>query len=217
MPSVSTYIKDPFPGLSHFFGAALSVVALLVLIHLSVGHPASWMIGFSIYGASLIALYLASGFCHSLHVSPAVSQWLNRFDYMAIFLLIAGTCTPICLIALRGPWGWGLLIAEWLAAVVGIGMVLLGHGLSDKARAILYVTMGWVAAVGVLPVIHALSPAEIGWLFAGGIIYSLGAIVFVKDRPHLIPGWFNAHDLWHCMVLAGSGCHFVLMVLMTRE
>lgn len=213
MRGVRRWIKDPFPGLSHFFGAGLSVVALVVLVRASQGNPA-WIIPFAIYGTSMILLYTASGLCHSLHCRPGVEKWLDRADYIAIFLLIAGTYTPVCLIALRGPWGWTILIAEWMMALAGISVILSGNSLSNRMRAILYASMGWLAALAVVPLIHRLSPLGIGLLAAGGVIYSLGAIVFVRNRPHLIPGWFNAHDLWHCMVLAGSACHFGMMLTM---
>jgi len=210
---VSKYIKDPFPGLSHFFGAGLSIIAMIVLLMASAGKP-WWIACFSIYGGCMITLYLASGTCHSVHCKPALEKWLDRFDYIAIFLLIAGTYTPVCLIGLGGVWGWTILIAEWTVAAVGIGLVVSGRGMSNLVRSILYVVMGWLAIVAASPILHSLSGPALAWLFAGGVVYSVGAVVFVTNRPNLIPGWFNAHDLWHCMVLAGSTCHFFLMLAM---
>jgi len=208
---VSRWIKDPFPGLSHFFGAGLSILALVVLLEASHGKP-GWIVAFTIYGGSLILLYLASGIAHSIHSSPQIEMWLDRFDYIAIFILIAGTYTPLCLIALHGPLGWGILAAEWLMAATGIGMIIWGRGFSDRVRSILYVVMGWLAIVAAIPIFHNLSAVALCWLIGGGIIYSLGAVVFVRNRPHLWPGKFAAHDLWHCMVLGGSACHFFLML-----
>jgi hemolysin III len=152
MPKISRWIKDPFPGLSHFFGAILSIVGMIVLLEMSVGKP-WWMVAFAIYGSSLILLYLASAAAHSIYCSPAVEKWLDRCDYMAIFLLIAGTYTPVCLIALRGPWGWSILAAEWTMAAIGIGLVLLRGGMSNTVRAILYVSMGWLAIIAAVPVL----------------------------------------------------------------
>jgi hemolysin III len=189
----------------------MSIVAMVVLLEASVGKP--WrIVAFAIYGASMIALYMASGLAHSVYCSPNAEKWLDRCDYMAIFLLIAGTYTPVCLIALRGPWGWSILSAEWAMAAIGITLVLTRGGMSNLVRAILYVSMGWLAIVAAVPVLRNLSTSAVLWMIAGGILYSVGAAVFVLDRPHLWPGRFKAHDLWHCMVLGGSACHFILML-----
>ena len=211
VPSVCKWIKEPFPGLSHFFGAALSILAMIVLLEASAGNP--WrIVAFAIYGSCMIALYLASGLTHSVHCSAGVGKWLDRCDYMAIFLLIAGTYTPVCLIAIGGVWGWTILSAEWLMAAAGITMVLSGRGMSNGVRASLYVAMGWLAIVAGVPVLRHLSTPAVLWMLAGGVIYSVGAVVFVLNRPNLWPGRFRAHDLWHCMVLGGSACHFILML-----
>jgi hemolysin III len=208
---ISKWIKDPFPSISHFIGAGLSVLALIVLLEASHGKP-GWIVAFSIYGGSLILLYMASGIAHSIHASTHIEMWLDRFDYIAIFILIAGTYTPLCLIALHSPLGWGILTAEWLMAGIGISMIIFGPGVSDKIRSILYVIMGWLAILAAVPIFHMLSRLALCLLIGGGVIYSLGAVVFVRNRPHLWPGKFAAHDLWHCMVLAGSACHFFLML-----
>ena len=213
MSGIRKWIKDPFPSISHFVGAALSIIAMVVLLEASSGKP--WQIvSFAIYGASMIALYLASGFAHSIRCSPAGEKWLDRCDYIAIFLLIAGTYTPVCLIALHGPWGWTILSAEWLMATVGIGLILLRGGMSDLVRTILYVSMAWMAIFAAVPVMRSLSIAAVCWMIGGGILYSVGAAIFVLDRPHIWPGRFHAHDLWHCLVLGGSACHFILMLCM---
>src|SRR6478609_2193175 len=112
-------IREPFCGLSHFAGAILSVAALVVLLVLARGQLRP-LVGFTVYGVSLITLYLASALSHSLHVNPRTQELLNRLDYIAIFLLIAGTCTPLCLVSLRGAWGWGVLGAEYGLALIGI-------------------------------------------------------------------------------------------------
>ncbi|MDB5302157.1 MAG: channel protein hemolysin family [Phycisphaerales bacterium] len=211
MPDFRRWIKDPFPGLSHFFGALLAVAGLVVLLVVAAGRP--WQIvSFSIYGTTLILLYLASGLAHCVYCSPRVEKWLDRFDYIGIYLLIAGTYTPICLITLRGPWGWTILGVEWGMALIGITIVLTGLDYSKPLRTGIYVAMGWMALIAAIPTLHALPTTALLWLFGGGAAYSIGAIIFVTDRPHLWPGWFNAHDLWHCLVLTGSACHFIVMV-----
>jgi hemolysin III len=205
------WIKDPFPGLSHWAGMVLSIAGLVVLLVLSAGRP--WqVVGCAIYGTSLILLYLASALAHTIHGSARLDDLLTRLDCMAIFLLIAGTYTPLCLVTLRGPWGWAMFGAEWGMAALGISILALGRGESKAARTILYLCMAWVVAlVAVVPILRVLPPAAISWLAIGGVIYSVGAVVFVLDRPHLWPRRFMAHDLWHVLVLAGSGCHFFVI------
>ena len=208
-------IKDPFCGASHLLGAAVSLVGLVVLLLAADGRPRH-LVGFGIYGLSLVLLYTASGLAHSLTCSPAGEARLQRLDFAAIFLLIAGTYTPICLVNLRGPWGWFLLSAEWILAAVGIFAVYRARA-DESVRAgrlqlATYLVMGWLVLLAVPPVLRALPAGGVAWLAAGGVVYSAGAVIYATNRPRLWPGRFGAHDLWHCMVLLGSACHFVVML-----
>lgn len=204
-------IKEPFCGLSHGLGIILSVIALIVLLVVSRGRFWHTM-GFTIYGASLITLYTASTLYHSLHRPPQDTYRLMRFDHAAIFGLIAGSYTPICMIAMRGVWGWGLLIAVYAAATLGIAITLLWKNGPEWPRVVLYVIMGWMSMVALPPLREALTPQGMAWLIGGGVIYSIGTIIFATDWPHLWRGKFSAHDLWHVCVLGGSACHFVVML-----
>jgi hemolysin III len=211
MPRPQWRIKEPFCGLSHLAGAVLSVVALVALLILAKGRP--WhVVSFAIYGASLILLYTASTLYHSLPLAPHHVDRLRRFDYLAIFLLIAGTYVPICLVPLRGAWGWSLLGVEGGMALIGIGAVLFRRRLPEALCMLLYLAMGWLAVIALPPLRQALPPGAIAWLLAGGIAYTLGALILATDRPHLWPGKFSAHDLWHLCVLTGSACHFAVML-----
>jgi len=211
MPSVSRWIKDPFCGLSHMAGSLLSVVALVVLLVFTRGTPWHY-VAFAIYGTSLIVLYTASALVHSLHCSLKTEDRLERFDFCAIFVLIAGTYTPLCLTVLRGPMGWTLFGIEWALAIFGIIVVLATSGRPKKLTTPLYLIMGWLAVIAIGPLMHNLPMAALLWLLAGGAAYSIGAVIFTLDRPHLWPGKFSAHDLWHSLVLTGSTCHFVMML-----
>lgn len=203
------WIREPFSGLSHWAGVALSVAALAVLLVAAQGRV--WhIVGFAIYGASLIVLYTASALYHSLHVRPPAALRLQRFDYIAIFLLIAGTYAPMCLTRLRGAWGWSLLGVEYGLAAIGIAGMIFWKNAPDWFRIVLYVVMGWLVVIA--PLKEIFPPAALGWLLGGGAVYSVGAVIFALDRPHLWPGKFNAHDLWHVCVLGGSACHFILML-----
>ncbi|HVF09910.1 MAG TPA: hemolysin III family protein [Abditibacteriaceae bacterium] len=204
------WIKEPFCGLSHFIGIILSAAALAFLLILAQGRP--WhLASFIIYGASLLVLYTASTLYHSLPVTPRWVERLMHLDHIAIYLLIAGTYTPVCLLALRGPWGWALLTAEYCMAALGVAAIILWKNSLPWLRILLYVCMGWLAVIAIVPLRAALPPEALTWLFAGGILYSIGTVIFAVDRPHLWPGKFSAHDLWHIFVLGGSACHFVLI------
>lgn len=210
MRFITRRVKDPFSGLSHAVGAVLSIAGLIALELMSVGNP--WhAVSFAIYGTSLILLYTASALTHSIRATPQIEWRLDQLDYMAIFVLIAGTYTPLCLGPLRGPWGWTLLAIEWALALAGIMSVIWMKHRAGAVRIALYIAMGWMVLICVGPLCKALPRPALLWLVTGGAIYSLGAIVFATNRPRLWPGRFAAHDLWHVMVLAGSACHFVLV------
>lgn len=204
-------VREPFNGLSHLTGMLFSVAGLLWLVAVSLGKP--WhLVGFLIYGLSSVILYLASTLYHSLPLTPRRRDHLLIFDQVAIYLLIAGTYTPLCLVPLRGPWGWSLLSLVWTIALAGIILRVTWRSAPIWLPVVLYLVMGWLC-VGVLqPLRTALPEAALGWLLAGGIVYTVGTVIFALQRPRLYPGVFSSHELWHCFVLAGSACHYVLMV-----
>lgn len=210
-PLVRRIFREPFCGISHLLGALLSVAGLVVLLVAAAGRP--WhVVAFSVYGASLVVLYAASSMAHSLHCSPETGARLDRLDFAAIFLLIAGTYTPICLVNLRGPLGWTLFGLEWGLAAAGICTVLQFGARWRGLRTIVYVAMGWLGIAVAYPLLRALPTGAVTWLLIGGAFYSVGAAIFFTNWPHLFKRNFAAHDLWHCMVLAGSACHYVVML-----
>jgi hemolysin III len=204
-------LRDPFAGLSHLGGAALSIAGLVVLLCVSYGKP--WhLTSFSIYGASMILLYLASAVYHLLPVSEDRVRKLLVLDQIGIYLLIAGTYTPICLVTLRGPWGWSLFGIVWGLALTGIVLRVSWHRAPWWLCFVLYLTMGWLCLVALAPLVRVLPGAGMAWLAAGGILYTIGSVVFATERPRLWPGVFGSHDLWHVFVLGGSACHFLVML-----
>jgi len=209
---VGRWIKDPFCGLSHGFGAVVSIVGLVVLILASNGSV-STIVAVSIYGASLILLFTASFLAHSIHCSARTDNLLERLDYAAIFFLIAGSYTPICLTVLAGGWGWSILSIEWTLALIGATMVLWRG--PQRWWVLLYVPMGWMIVVAIWPILNGMDFVNLLLLAIGGVVYTLGAGVFIAKRPTLWPGWFGSHDLWHVMVLLGSALHFVVVLRIT--
>ena len=140
---------------------------------------------------------------------------LYGLDRAAIYTLIAGTYTPICLLALPTAWGWSLLGVVWGLAVVGILVDIISRRrVPDWLQAALYLATGWVALVAIGPLVYSLPLVALLLLLAGCLIYTVGAIICVTNRPRLRPGFFDAHDLWHVLVMAGSACHFLMMLIL---
>lgn len=206
-------LREPANGATHGIGAILSVAALGVLLWLGWrAGSVTLLVSFAVFGVSQLLLYIASTLYHSLRVSEARIRQLLRFDCAMVFVLIAGTYTPVCLVALQGGWRWGLLALIWGLALGGGAMKLRWLHAPVWLSTGFYVLMGWVAVLALPALVQAVPPGGIFWMFAGGIIYTVGAVIFALNRPALVPGVFEAHALWHLFVLAGSGCFFWLMV-----
>lgn len=189
------------------------MAAFGVLLWLAIrGGSVALVVGFTIFGLSQVALFTASALYHSLRLTPANIARLRRIDHMMVFVLIAGTYTPICLIALTGGWRWGMLGGVWGIALAGVILKTRWMHAPKWLSLALYLLMGWMSII-VVPVLAAALPAgALGWLLAGGVIYSIGAVIYALKRPNLRPGVFDAHALWHLFVLAGSACFFWLIV-----
>ncbi|MEP6621201.1 MAG: hemolysin III family protein [bacterium] len=186
-------------------GAALaaSVAALPVLVIAALGRRDMWeIIGFVVFGVTLVLLYSASTLYHAIP-APAAKRVLRVIDHVAIYLLIAGTYTPFMLGALRGPVGWSLLVTIWALAVFGIVAKVALRFRYPRLSTALYVGMGWLIVVAVRPLMTHVSPAGLAWLFAGGMCYTAGVAFYVTDSRVKY-----GHAVWHAFVAAGSACHF---------
>jgi hemolysin III len=191
----------------HGIGAGLAAAALAVLVTFaSIGGDAWRVVSFSIYGATLILLYLASTFYHGFRAAK-LKNLFRIFDHSAIYLLIAGTYTPFMLVTLRGGWGWSLFGVTWGLAAFGIVMTVLLMKRFKLISVLAYVGMGWLIVIAFRPLVAALPLGGIVWLFSGGAAYTLGLIFYASKR---IP--FN-HAIWHLFVLSGSICHFFAILL----
>lgn len=198
-------IEEAANSATHAVGFGLSVTALVLLVIRATDAGAWQVVSVSLYGSALIVLYLASTLYHGLAQTRAGSI-LQLIDRSAIFLLIAGTYTPFLLTALRGGWGWSLFGVIWGCAVLGIALVKFSTEKFPLLTSVLYLCMGWLVLIGIVPALRTLSPAVIGWLLLGGILYSAGVLFFVRKT-------FLAHTAWHMMVLGGSVCHFLAVSL----
>ncbi len=203
--------RDHFSAISHLVAAVASIVVLTLLIVFAVLKGTTWhIVGFSIFGAGLILLYTMSCIYHFIHIESNARKIFQRVDHAAIYVLIAGTYTPVCLTVLRGPWGWTMLAIIWTIATIGILVKLLSR-MHPVLSTLLYVVMGWLIAIAVIPLSQKLSFAAIVWLFLGGIFYTVGAFLYYLDHKFPYHGWFNLHDAFHILVIFGSVSHMVFM------
>jgi hemolysin III len=200
--------REPDNGLTHAVGAVLAVIAAIVLLALAIPTQSPrHIIAFAIFGLSLVGLYAASALYHSLTIGPLGLDRLLRLDCTMVYILIAGSYTPFCLVAFTGPWRWGLLITIWTLAIVGSFLKLRMMDAPVWLSTGIYIGMGWLALVAA-PAFFATVPLPgILWVIAGGLVYTIGAVVFALERPKLRPGVFGAHALWHVFVIGGSACH----------
>lgn len=202
------YPGERFNAISHFVGAALAVSGLSILMTLAVVQGSLLKgVSFGVYGATLVLLYGFSTLYHAVR-TPHIKAVLQKLDHHAIYLLIAGTYTPIALVTLQGAWGWTLFGLIWALA---LGGVLQEHFLGRRTRKlslVLYALMGWLVVIAWKPLSAALPAGGMAWLLAGGLAYSAGVYFYVQS--HRVR---HGHGIWHLFVLGGSLCHFLCMLL----
>ena len=204
-------VRDPVNGFTHLIGALLSVAALVVLVYVAANKGTPWhIVSFAVFGASLILLYTASTLYHLLPLSEKGTRELKRVDHMMIYVLIAGTYTPLCLVALRGVWGWSILGAIWGLAVLGVIMKIFWLNAPRWVSTLFYLVMGWLVVIAIPPMLHSVPLKGIFWLAAGGLLYTVGGIIYGMKKPNLFKG-FGFHEIFHLFVIAGSMNHFWLM------
>lgn len=201
------YYGERLNGGTHLMGAVLAAAGAAVLIVLAAREGDPWKItSFSIYGAMLLALYTLSTLYHSTR--GRVKDVFRKLDHCSIYLLIAGTYTPFTLVTLRGAWGWSLFGVIWGLAALGIAQeAWLAKG-ARIVSLVIYVLMGWLAVIAVLPLIDALTPAGFAWLAAGGMFYTAGIVFYAFDEKLR-----HGHGIWHLFVLAGSISHYFAILL----
>ena len=200
--------RDPISGLTHLGGAIASAGGLVALLVLG-WQGVEKVVSLFIYGLSLVGLFSASATYHLARVRPKVQEILRKLDHAAIYLLIAGTYTPFCLNAFSGFWRWGLLAIVWSLAAVGILVKVFTINAPRWLSAGLYLLMGWLCAAAIGEMLAVLPAYVLGWLLAGGVIYTLGALVYITRVMDFWPGRFGFHEVWHIFVLLGAAAHFV--------
>ena len=206
--------KPRWRGRIHLVAFLVSIPAGLALVLLSRGLSAH--VSASIFAVSLVGLFGVSAIYHTGNWAPHVRARLQRMDHAMIFVLIAGSYTPITLLALQPAWGISLLAIVWTVAVIGVTLALARFGALHRAGGYLYIGMGWIVVIALPAVVTSLDSTELALLFAGGVLYTLGAIGLRLQRPNPRPLVFGYHEVWHAMTVAAAACHFTLVAMLVR-
>jgi hemolysin III len=214
--SIITGLPRPtWRGRIHTWAFCLTLPAALVVV-LGVDRLGS-RIGVAIYGASLASVYGVSAAYHRLARSEQAQRLMRRLDHSMIFVLIAGTYTPVCLTAMPRSWSVPLLWAVWLLAALGIVSKVLGSELVMQAASSLYLVIGWLALAALPILVRVLTPMAFGLLVLGGVLYTVGAVLFYLQRPDPAPLVFGYHEIWHAFTVAAGVSHFAMVVLVVRS
>lgn len=207
-------MKEPGSAITHFIGTLMALFSATPLLIKAGSNPNKiYLISLGIFIVSMILLYTASTMYHSIRGSKKVVKRLKTFDHMMIYVLIAGTYTPICIIALEGKTGMLLLALIWLLALIGIVVTGFWVHCPKWFSSMVYIAMGWTCVLAFTQLINALPKGGFAWLLAGGIIYTIGGIIYALKLPIFNKKFkhFGSHEIFHLFVMGGSLCHFILM------
>lgn len=214
-PSISITLKDPGSAITHFIGAAMALIATPALLVRTIENHGSpvHIISMLIFMLSMIMLYSASTIYHSVDSSDIINRRLRKLDHIMIFFLIAGSYTPVCLIVLNASRGWFIFSIVWGIAIAGTIIKALWITCPKWFSSVLYIGMGWVCLLAIKDIVVALSADALFWLVAGGVIYTLGGILYALKlkRFNILHPNFGSHEIFHLFVMAGSTCHFIMM------
>lgn len=209
-------LKDPGSAITHFIGFLAAIFATPILLVYSAIHGGSLLelVGFSIFMLSMVLLYGASSAYHSFDISSRINTRLKKMDHMMIFILIAGTYTPICLAGIGGSTGTFLLALVYGIAIAGIGIKAFWINCPNWFSSVIYIGMGWVCLLAMPQILASLSTSAFVWLLVGGILYTIGGVIYALKLKifQKLPKNFGSHEIFHLFVLAGSACHFMTMI-----
>jgi hemolysin III len=204
-------LREPVNSLTHWVGALLALVGLIALLIVGWSTPAK-IISLTIYGLSLILLFSASAIYHMVLLKDKALEIFRKLDHAAIYILIAGTYTPFCVNAFEGFWKWGMLSIIWSLAIIGIVVKIFYIKAPRWLNAGIYVIMGWLSVSASGQMLSVLPTWVFVWLLIGGIIYTLGAVVYSTKMFNFKPGVFGFHEVWHIFVLLAAAAHFVAVM-----
>jgi hemolysin III len=204
-------LREPVNSLTHWGGAFLALIGLIILLVVGWGTPAR-VISLLIYGVSLIVLFSASATYHMVQVKERALEVFRKIDHAAIYFLIAGTYTPFCVNAFSGFWKWGMLSIIWSLALIGIIVKVFYIRAPRWLNAGIYLVMGWLCIAAIGQMLAALPVWVLLWLVAGGLLYTLGAIIYITKIFNFVPGVFGFHEMWHIFVMLAAAAHFVAVL-----
>ena len=205
-------LREPMNGFTHFIGIVLSIIGTILLISLSINpYKPYHLISFSIFGIGMMFLYTTSTLYHWLKISDAGVMKLRKADHIMIFIYIAATYTPVCILALGGVLGWSLLATVWSVAFGGIMIKIFWMNAPRWLSTFIYILMGWLAVIVIYPLIEVLEATALIWLLVGGLLYTIGSVIYALKKPDPFPGILGFHEIFHLFVLFGSFSHFWLM------
>lgn len=202
------YLREPINALTHLFGAFLSLIGTIILLyHTSLAFSPVTLLSILVFGLSLILLYTTSGIYHLVHTTDAILLKLKKLDHSMIFILIAGSYTPFCLLALSGIWKWSIITIVWSLALIGITLKIFWIQMPRFLSTALYIGMGWIALFALKPLYASLSAGGFFFLILGGVMYTIGGVIYGTKKPNL-SAEFGFHELFHIFVMLGSFCHY---------
>lgn len=210
-------LKDPGSAITHFIAVIMVLLAAAPLLIRAAREPDTLhVIAMSIFVLSMVLLYMASTLYHSLDINEQVNRRLRKMDHMMIFIMIAGSYTPVCLLALEEKTGRILCMLVWAVAILGMLIKAFWITCPKWFSSVLYIGMGWLCVLAFSQIFHALSRPAFGWLLAGGIIYTIGGVIYALKLPLFNARHknFGSHEIFHLFVMGGSACHFVTMFLL---
>ena len=214
MKEKATTLKDPGSAITHFIGMLMAIFAAVPLLIKAANHPDRvHLVSLGIFIGSMILLYAASTSYHSLNISPRINKILKKVDHMMISVMISGSYTPVCLIVLKGRTGYTLCALVWGIAILGILVKAFWINCPKWFSSALYIGMGWLCVLAFTQIINSLSPSAFGWLLAGGLIYTVGGVIYALKLPlfNSRHKYFGSHEIFHLFVMGGSICHFIVM------
>jgi hemolysin III len=203
--------REPVNSLTHLIAAFVAFVGIIALAYLARDDPTK-LASLCLYGLTLLLMFSTSAIYHMTQTGPKAALFLRKLDHSAIYLLIAGTYTPICLHYFIGFWRGGFLAIIWTLGLIGIAVKLFVINAPRWVTAAVYLLMGWLSIAGVGEILSKMPIGAIAWLLAGGLFFTGGAFVYILKKPNPFPGVFGFHEIWHIFVILGAFSHFALML-----
>jgi hemolysin III len=212
MYDMRKYFRDPISGLTHFIAVLLAIVGLIVLLLRSNGEFTAWhAVSFSIFGGAMILVYTFSTLYHWLPLSGKSLEVIRRIDHIMIFVFIAASYTPVCIVTMRGGWGWAIFGTVWGAALGGLFLKVFWLNAPRYLYTAVYLITGWIAIVAIWPLSKAIALFGLIWIVIGGVFYSIGAVIYALKKPDPWPKIFGFHEIFHIFIVLGSISHFWVM------